>query len=159
MSGNLSVPSRDGTRIAYDSAGLGPALILVGGAFRYRGWNGRTELAQLLAPRFTVIGYDRRGRGDSGDAPEYAVEREIEDLDALVAPWAGRAGGALRAARERRAGIHRRAPAPAGTPAGGADPAAIEVLELEGDRVRTITAFADSEALYPRFGRPSELRA
>ena len=88
MSGNLSVPSRDGTRIAYDSAGLGPALILVGGAFRYRGWNGRTELAQLLAPRFTVIGYDRRGRGDSGDAPEYAVEREIEDLDALVAPWA-----------------------------------------------------------------------
>ena len=89
MSGHGTVRSRDGTPIAYGLTGDGPALILVGGAFSYRGWKGWTQLAALLAPRFTVISYDRRGRGDSGDAPAYAVEREIEDLGALV----GAAGG------------------------------------------------------------------
>jgi pimeloyl-ACP methyl ester carboxylesterase len=91
LSGHSTVRSKDGTSIAYDSAGDGPALILVGGAFSYRGWKGWRELTELLAPRFAVIGYDRRGRGDSGDAPEYAVEREIEDLDALVQAAGGSA--------------------------------------------------------------------
>lgn len=81
VSGNR-VTSKDGTRIAFDRSGDGPALILVGGALSDRsGW---APLAKLLAPRFTVISYDRRGRGDSEDRPPYSVDREIEDLEALV---------------------------------------------------------------------------
>ena len=91
MSGDSSVRSKDGTAIVYDSVGDGPALILVGGAFSYRRYKRWVQLAELLAPRFRVISYDRRGRGDSGDAPEYAVEREIEDLDALVRASGGAA--------------------------------------------------------------------
>jgi pimeloyl-ACP methyl ester carboxylesterase len=76
------VRSKDGTEIAYDRAGDGPALVLVGGA-----WNDRMSsapLAQLLAAAFSVYTYDRRGRGDSGDTQPYAVEREIEDLEAVI---------------------------------------------------------------------------
>jgi pimeloyl-ACP methyl ester carboxylesterase len=80
-----TVISQDGTTIAYDRSGDGPALILVGGAFQYRAFDPRTgQLAELLAPHFTVYHYDRRGRGDSGDTAPYAVEREIEDVAALV---------------------------------------------------------------------------
>jgi len=79
-----TVTSRDGTTIAFDQAGQGPALILVGGAFSYRAFPGFVQLAELLARHFTVINYDRRGRGDSGDTAPYAVEREIEDLEALI---------------------------------------------------------------------------
>jgi pimeloyl-ACP methyl ester carboxylesterase len=74
--------SADGTEIAYDRYGDGPAVILVGGA-----WNDRmtkAPLAGLLASEFRVYSYDRRGRGDSGDTPPYAVEREIEDLVAVI---------------------------------------------------------------------------
>ncbi|MGH8829249.1 MAG: alpha/beta fold hydrolase [Jiangellaceae bacterium] len=74
--------SADGTTIAYDRWGSGPLVVIVGGAFNDRGaW---AELAQALADRFTVVSYDRRGRGDSGDAQPYAVEREIEDLAAVI---------------------------------------------------------------------------
>jgi pimeloyl-ACP methyl ester carboxylesterase len=76
------VRSKDGTEIAYDSVGDGPALVLVGAA-----WNDRMSavpLAELLAGDFSVYTYDRRGRGDSGDTPPYAVEREIEDLTAEI---------------------------------------------------------------------------
>jgi pimeloyl-ACP methyl ester carboxylesterase len=76
------VISKDGTRIAFDRSGDGPALVLVGGALSDRsGW---APLVELLAPRFTVFSFDRRGRGDSEDMPPYSVEREIEDLDALI---------------------------------------------------------------------------
>lgn len=79
------VISKDGTAIAFDRLGDGPALILVGGAFQHRAIDPRTaQLAAFLAARFTVFHYDRRGRGDSGDTPPYAVGREIEDLDALI---------------------------------------------------------------------------
>jgi pimeloyl-ACP methyl ester carboxylesterase len=79
------VTSRDGTRIAYDRSGEGPALILVGGAFQYRAFDVRTvHLAALLAAHFTVFHYDRRGSGESGDTLSYAVEREIEDIEALI---------------------------------------------------------------------------
>jgi pimeloyl-ACP methyl ester carboxylesterase len=76
------VTSQDGTRIAYDKAGKGPAVILIGGALAGR--SSAAELAQLLASDFTVYSYDRRGRGDSGDTKPYSVRREIEDLKALI---------------------------------------------------------------------------
>jgi len=69
--------SADGTTIAYDRVGDGPAVILVGGAFQHRAFDPRTgDLADLLAERFTVFHYDRRGRGGSSDTAPYAVERE-----------------------------------------------------------------------------------
>jgi pimeloyl-ACP methyl ester carboxylesterase len=80
-----TVTSKDGTTIAYDRLSQGPALILVGGAFQYRAIDPRTtQLAALLAPHFAVVHYDRRGRGDSGDTAPYAIEREVEDLEALI---------------------------------------------------------------------------
>src|SRR5437867_3728231 len=82
-----TVISKDGTKIAYDKEGEGPAVILVAGALSVR----FPELSKLLAPRFTVFNYDRRGRGDSGDTEPYAVEREVEDLDALIAEAGGSA--------------------------------------------------------------------
>jgi pimeloyl-ACP methyl ester carboxylesterase len=87
------VKSRDGTTIAFDRLGDGPPVVLVGGAFQHRAFDPRTgQLAALLAERFTVYRYDRRGRGESGDTPPYAVEREIEDLDALISEVGGPAG-------------------------------------------------------------------
>jgi pimeloyl-ACP methyl ester carboxylesterase len=76
------VKSKDGTSIAYDKQGHGPAVIFVDGAMSTR--SGKQDLAKLLAEKFTVYTYDRRGRGDSGDTKPYAVEREIEDLDAMI---------------------------------------------------------------------------
>src|SRR5690349_4141482 len=83
--------SKDGTTIAYDQRGSGPALVLVDGALCSRAQGPMPELAELLADRFTVYNYDRRGRGDSGDAGEYAVEREIEDLAAIIEAAGGSA--------------------------------------------------------------------
>jgi pimeloyl-ACP methyl ester carboxylesterase len=77
-----TVTSADGTRIAYDRSGEGRPLILVSGASTDRRAN--ADLAGLLAERFTVVNYDRRGRGDSGDTKPYAVEREFDDLRAVV---------------------------------------------------------------------------
>jgi pimeloyl-ACP methyl ester carboxylesterase len=78
-----TVVSRDGTKIAVDQYGSGPSIVLVGGAFTDR--RGLAAAAQALAPYFTVFGYDRRGRGDSGDTPPYAPAREVEDLAAVIA--------------------------------------------------------------------------
>jgi pimeloyl-ACP methyl ester carboxylesterase len=78
------VISNDGTQIAYDKRGQGPAVILVDGALCYRSFGPMTRLSELLAPHFTVYSYDRRGRGESGDTQPYALTREIEDLDALI---------------------------------------------------------------------------
>jgi pimeloyl-ACP methyl ester carboxylesterase len=77
-----TVTSRDGTKIAYDKSGTGPAVILITGALATR--SNHAKLAQALSADFTVYNYDRRGRGDSGDTRPYAVEREIEDIDALI---------------------------------------------------------------------------
>jgi pimeloyl-ACP methyl ester carboxylesterase len=84
-----TVRSKDRTTIAFDRSGSGPALILIGGAMSNRG--GSASVASILAPRFTVYSYDRRGRGDSGNTLPYAVEREIEDLAALIADAGGSA--------------------------------------------------------------------
>src|SRR2546430_14869956 len=85
------VRSRDGTTIAYDQLGEGPPVILVDGAFCSRSFGPMPKLAPLLARSFTVFMYDRRGRGDSGDTAPYAVEREIDDLDALIREAGGSA--------------------------------------------------------------------
>ncbi len=77
-----SVTSADGTVIACEQQGSGPALILVDGALSTRG--GKDALRALLAPQLTVFGYDRRGRGGSGDTLPYVVDREIEDIQALI---------------------------------------------------------------------------
>src|SRR5436309_1329240 len=97
------VTSNDGTAIAFDRYGAGPPVILVGGAFQHRAIDPNTaQLAQLLGREFTVFHYDRRGRGDSGDTLPYAVEREVEDIAALIDEAGGQAhlfgmssGGAL----------------------------------------------------------------
>ncbi|MEO3789800.1 alpha/beta hydrolase [Nonomuraea sp. B10E15] len=81
--------SADGTAIAFDRYGSGPVLVLVNGAFTDRGHATLASVAAALAPWFTVVNYDRRGRGDSGDTAPYAVEREVEDLAAVI----GSAGG------------------------------------------------------------------
>ena len=86
-------------------------MILVGGAFSYRRYKSSLQLVELLAPRFTVVNYDRRGRGDSGDAATYAVEREVEDLAALVEATGGAAdvfgmsSGGVLALRAAAAGV------------------------------------------------------
>ena len=84
-----TVTSKDGTRIAFDRTGEGPAVILVVGAFNERPTG--APLARALEQHFTVFNYDRRGRGESGDTAPYAVEREIEDLDALITEAGGSA--------------------------------------------------------------------
>ncbi|GIF77958.1 alpha/beta fold hydrolase [Asanoa siamensis] len=80
-----TVTSADGTTIAYERSGTGPAVILVDGAMCYRASGPMRGLAAVLSPAFTVYAYDRRGRGASGDTAPYAVAREIGDLRALVA--------------------------------------------------------------------------
>jgi pimeloyl-ACP methyl ester carboxylesterase len=78
------VTSKDGTAIAYEQAGQGQPVILVDGAMCYRGFGPMAGLSALLEPQFTTFRYDRRGRGDSGDTQPYAVEREVEDIEALI---------------------------------------------------------------------------
>ncbi|MDB5238592.1 MAG: alpha/beta hydrolase [Candidatus Kaiserbacteria bacterium] len=86
-----TVISKDGTKIAYDRTGIGPALILVGGALQHRSDQLMGRLAPLLAKDFTVISYDRRGRGDSTDGRSYATDREIEDLESVITEAGGSA--------------------------------------------------------------------
>jgi pimeloyl-ACP methyl ester carboxylesterase len=79
-----TVRSADGTTIAFTKAGQGPPLILVDGALCSRSFGPMPKLAAQLTPHFTVYTYDRRGRGASSDTPPYAVDREVEDIEALV---------------------------------------------------------------------------
>lgn len=95
-----TVTSRDGTQIAYDVRGQGPAVVLIGGGIVDRSEN--APLAAALAADYTVYNYDRRGRGLSGDTAPYALAREVEDIEALIEAAGGRAhlygvssGGAL----------------------------------------------------------------
>ena len=81
--------SKDGTTIAFDRSGGGPPVVLIGGALSDRA--AAVELVEELSPRFTVIAYDRRGRGDSEDTPPYSVDREVEDVEALIVAAGGRA--------------------------------------------------------------------
>ena len=87
------VTSADGTRIAYDRDGEGPAVILIGGAVQFRGFDPTTvEMArQLAGADFTVINYDRRGRGESAEAKEFSLAHEIEDIASLLDVAGGKA--------------------------------------------------------------------
>jgi alpha-beta hydrolase superfamily lysophospholipase len=103
------VSSADGTTIAYERSGDGPPVILVGGALADRQL--AVPYAQALSQRMTVINYDRRGRGESGDTAPYAVDREVEDLGVLIAQageWAyvcGFSSGAALAFEAAAAGL------------------------------------------------------
>ena len=97
-----TVISQDRTVIAYEQTGQGPTIILVAGALCSRSTTGARALAQRLSSQFTVINYDRRGRGDSGNTAPYSVSSEVEDLAALIEATGGHAhlyghssGGAL----------------------------------------------------------------
>jgi pimeloyl-ACP methyl ester carboxylesterase len=104
-----TVRSRDGTAIAYEWRGDGSPVVLVGGAFNDR--NSPADLAEALSTRYTVVTYDRRGRGDSGDAAPYAVDREIDDLAAVIAAVGspvqlyGNSSGGVLAMRAAAAGV------------------------------------------------------
>lgn len=78
------VYSQDGTPIAYDEMGEGPTLVLVSGAMGVRKHTQVTDLVSQLQSHFNVVNYDRRGRGDSGNTLPYAIEREVEDIEALI---------------------------------------------------------------------------
>ena len=106
-----TVTSADGTRIAYDRYGEGPAVILVSGALGYRKFKKFEQIATALSEHCTVINYDRRGRGDSGEAGPVSVQHEVDDIAALIQAAGGRAslwgwssGGAL-ALRAAAAGV------------------------------------------------------
>jgi pimeloyl-ACP methyl ester carboxylesterase len=107
---SLRIASADGTDIAYELLGSGPPLILVEAAGHFRAFSSFDGLAPLLAGSFTVVRYDRRGRGDSGDTRPYAPAREVEDLAALIgvvgaASVYGFSSGALLAMHAAAAGL------------------------------------------------------
>lgn len=84
MTVTLRTRSRDGTAIAYERRGEGPPLVIVSGALCSRAFGSQPKLTELLARRFTVYEWDRRGRNESGDTAPYAVAREVEDIAALI---------------------------------------------------------------------------
>ncbi|MEP6843266.1 MAG: alpha/beta fold hydrolase [Pseudolysinimonas sp.] len=81
--------SRDGTRIAFERAGSGPVLVLIDGALCFREFGPARDVSAHLTDHFTVVIYDRRGRGESGDIQPYAPQREFEDLEAVIAATGG----------------------------------------------------------------------
>ena len=91
-----TVTSKDGTTIAFDRLGQGPPVVLVCGGSVDR--MADAAIAQELASDFTVLNYDRRGRGDSGDTLPYAIEREVEDIEAVI----DAAGGSATSGARRR---------------------------------------------------------
>jgi len=151
-----NVRSSDGTRIAYETQGTGPAVILVDGAMCHRGAGPMRGIAAGLAPARTVVLYDRRGRGASGDTLPYSVDREIEDIAALLAAGGAPAallgissGGALAALAAARLGAEVTdlivyeapyMPEPA-RPAAAAYAAELGSALAAGDRDGAVTAF------------------
>lgn len=144
-----TITSKDGTSIAFDQSGHGSAIILVVGAFNDRATI--VPLVQFLERHFTVFNYDRRGRGESGDTVPYAIEREIEDLESLIAQAGGSAGvfgyssGAILAIRAASHGlaISRLAlydPPPTGSRAGQLAPQLTELI-VAGRRGEAVELF------------------
>jgi pimeloyl-ACP methyl ester carboxylesterase len=143
-----TVTSRDGTSIAFDRVGTGSPLVLVAGALEHRAIDLRTaQLAELLAADFAVYHYDRRGPGDSADKAPYDVDREIEDIDALIedagefAVVFGISSGALLALQAACAGLAIRKLALYAPPFIVDDSAA----PLPADYLRTLNELAETE--------------
>jgi pimeloyl-ACP methyl ester carboxylesterase len=158
-----SVRSHDGTAIAFERAGEGPAVILVGGALSsgVRDFPPFVELAGLLESGFTVYRFDRRGRGDSSDTPPYSVEREVEDLEALISDAGGTAAlygfssGAVLAveAAARGTGITKLAllepPLPSSDGAGDAELEQTDEMIRTGRRGEAVASFLAGVGLPP----------
>lgn len=157
-----TVKSPDGTVIAYRRSGQGPPVVLVVGALCTA--ESGAPLAALLAPRFDVITYDRRGRGASGDTAPYEVRREVEDLAALVAEAGGGAcvygmsSGAALALEAAAAGVEISQLAlyeppylldPAGVPASGAYSGQLGVLLSQGRRDEAVELFMSLTGMDP----------
>lgn len=87
----LTTTSKDGTRLAYDVSGKGPALINITGASCFRNFMPVKDDVKVFAKNFTVYNYDRRGRGDSGDIQPYSLEREVDDIEAIIDAAGGKA--------------------------------------------------------------------
>ena len=83
--------SKDGTTLAYDVYGSGPALVYITGASCFRSFMPIVQDAKAFASEFTVYNYDRRGRGDSGNTLPYSLEREVEDIEAMIDAAGGKA--------------------------------------------------------------------
>jgi pimeloyl-ACP methyl ester carboxylesterase len=161
-----TVTSDDGTTIAFERSGTGPALVLVDGALCFRDVGPGRGVAAALAGDLTVVAYDRRGRGASGDTAPYAAEREVEDLAAIVAAAGGEvvlcgfssgAELALRAA-ETVAGVRGvvlfelpLVPAGAGPSRAAAYTPALAAALAAGDRGAAVRAFLTKAVGLPRF--------
>jgi hypothetical protein len=93
-----TVWSDDRPHIAFEQTGDGPPAVLAGGALASgtRSFPPFVHLAALLSPRYTVFSYDRRGRSASGESEPYAVQREVEDLEAIIAETGGARNPAAR---------------------------------------------------------------
>ena len=153
-----TVTSADGTRIAYDRYGDGPAVILVNGALGYRKFKTFEQIATGLSDRLTVINYDRRGRGDSGPAGPVSVQHEVDDIAALIDAVGGRAslsgyssGGAV-ALRAAAAGLPVEKLVVYETPF-KTDPEAKYPFDDYGARLDEIVASGDSMAAAKHFMR------
>jgi len=85
------VHSQDNTPIAYETIGSGPLLIIITGALNTHNFGVPGDMVPFLQDAFTVLTYDRRGRGQSGDTHPYSIEKEIEDLAALIDQHGGQA--------------------------------------------------------------------
>ena len=156
------VRSADGTSIAYQRSGTGPPLVLVDAAGGYRARGPLRPLARLLSTDFTVFTYDRRGRGQSGDTLPYAVDREVDDIAALLAEAGGSAylygksSGAWLALRAAARGLDvpRLAvfePAPAGDPEIGPR---IAALAEAGRRSEAVELFYNAAGVPPQVRTP-----
>jgi pimeloyl-ACP methyl ester carboxylesterase len=159
-----TVRSADGIPIAFDRGGDGPALVLTMGAFCDR--TSTTSLAALLATNYTVYEYDRRGRGSSGNSPVYSIEREVEDLAAVIGAAGGRAyvfghssGGALALeAAARGVPITKLAVwEPPYTADNVGDGGSSEMLEDVGGRVAAGDNDSAAEVFISRTGTPPEV--
>jgi hypothetical protein len=87
----LTTKSKDGTTLAYDKYGTGSALINITGASCFRTFIPVMQDVKVFSRNFTVYNYDRRGRGDSGDTPPYSIEREVQDIEAMIDATGGKA--------------------------------------------------------------------
>jgi pimeloyl-ACP methyl ester carboxylesterase len=160
-----TVTSKDSTRIAYDTYGEGPAVIMVDGATATRAFGGSTELAQRLAREgFTMYVFDRRTRGESGDTQPYAVAREVEDIEALIDQAGGTAylygissGGALALEAAAALGDKVKKLAVYEVPYMGVDPARVPAREIFTNTRQLVSEGKNGEAFAEYMGKVAGL--